>query len=189
MFRNGCSRNRIIRCLASLALFTAASGMLPVGRHILMKRVAAILLSVVLGCFAFYEFAIVAVCDGWYDLTVEIDPELAGDVSRVSYVGASNEDMAESLVPMVDDLNGSMGERDSVDPFLVNVGFSFRVSNPLGRTWVYGQQYSHIIVVLHRTDGSRAVHLLPVPHRNDSRRVIVTAASAAQHRPASECRS
>jgi hypothetical protein len=142
-----------------------------------MKRVAAILLAVVLGAFAFYEFAVVAVCDGWYGLTVEVDPEMAGDVSRVSYVGANNEEMARSLVAMVDDLNRSMDERDSADPFLVNVGFSFRASNLLGRTWGYGQQYSHIVVVLHRTDGSRTVHLLPVPHRNDSKRVIVTASS------------
>jgi hypothetical protein len=51
-----------------------------------MKRIAAILVFLLLAGFAVYEFAIVKVCDGSFNVTVEIDAKLAKDVTHVSYM-------------------------------------------------------------------------------------------------------
>ena len=48
-----------------------------------MKRFAVILAVLLLAVFALFEFGAVAICDGWYDLNVEIDAKSAVGVSRV----------------------------------------------------------------------------------------------------------
>ena len=142
-----------------------------------MKRVAAILFLASLAGFLVYEFAIVKVCDGWLDVTVEIDAESAKDVSRVSYILINQSQMASTLGDSLDVELKLAHHQDSVEPFTVRVGTSCRESN-LGRTWGYAQQYSHLIVVLQHADGSRIVHRLAIPSRDGSRRISVTAASA-----------
>ena len=142
-----------------------------------MKRVAAILAFLLVAGLAFFVFAPVEVSDGWYDLTVEIDADCAAGVSLVSYLPADNRDMADAIVATVDNQFRFMEHQDTVEPFTVNVGFSLRASK-FGLTWGHRQQYSHLIVVLHRDDGSRVLHRLAIPHRDDSRKIIVTVASA-----------
>lgn len=142
-----------------------------------MKRIAAILFIVSLAGFAVYEFAIVKVCDGSFNVTVEIDTELAKDVTRVSYMPVRQTQMdntpGDSYVKQVK----VMEHQDSVEPFTVRVGISCRASN-LGRTWGHTQQYSHLIVVLQHVDGSNKVHRVAIPSRDGSRRIVVTAAGA-----------
>jgi len=142
-----------------------------------MKRIAVAMGVLLVFALAFYEFASVSVCDGWYDLTVEVDAESATGVSRVSYMPVNQRDMADAIIATVDKQMQFMEHQTGVAPFTVNVGFSYRASN-LGRTWGHVQEYSHIVVVLHRDDGSRSVHCLAVPHRDDSRHIVVTAANA-----------
>ncbi len=144
-----------------------------------MKRVAVVMgvLLVVVLALAFYDFVFVAVCDGWYDLTVEVDAESATGVSRVSYMPANQREVEGAIVAAIDNHLQFMEHQAGVAPFTVNVGFSFRASG-LGRTWGHVQRYSHIVVVLHRDDGSRSVHCLAVPHRDDARLVVVTGANA-----------
>lgn len=142
-----------------------------------MKRVAAILSLALLTGFAAYEFAFVKVCDGSFNVTVEIDAESAKDVSRISYLPIRRAQMDKTPDDSCVNQVKFMEHQDSVEPFTVTVGISCRQSN-LGRTWGYVQQYSHLIVVLQHADGSSRVHQLEIPTRDGSRRIIVTAASA-----------
>jgi hypothetical protein len=142
-----------------------------------MKRVAAFLSLALLAGFVVYEFAFVNVCDGSFNVTVEIDAESAKDVSRVSYLPIRRAQMDKTPDDSYLNQVKFMEHQDSVEPFAVRVGISCRESN-LGRTWGYVQQYSHLIVVLQHADGSRAVHRVEIPTRDGSRRIVVTAASA-----------
>lgn len=117
-----------------------------------------------------------AYCAGQYELTVDVDSDLAGGIREVAYVGVSNAKTADSMSPEIDSFLDSMNREPAV-PFVVQVGFSYRESM-LGRTWGHVQEYAELIVVLIRNDGSRGVHRLPVPHRNESRRIFVTLGNA-----------
>ena len=143
------------------------------------KAVAVAILVVFVAAIAFYELGIAMICDGSYDLTVEFAPDAARGVSGVSFVCASNAEMADAIVAAVEKRSdfSEMENRKTAEPFEVTVGFSYRESN-LGRKWGYVQQFSHIVVVLHRVDGTRAVHQLAIPNRNESRRIVVTASNA-----------
>jgi len=144
-----------------------------------MKRIALTVLFLIAGWFAFAEFVTVAVCDGWYDLVVDISPELTDDAQAIAFVGANNSDMAQSFTSAVDDMLPHFEKSDSTEMLTLNVGFSYRASGLLGRTWGHVQEYSHVVVVISRSDGTRNVYIAPVPHRDDSKHIVVTAACAA----------
>lgn len=133
-------------------------------------------MAIVFALLAAADFGVVAVCDGWYDLTVEIDSDAAARVSSVSYLAVHRLRMADAVVASIDDHLEFMEHQDSIAPFVIRVGHSHRKS--LFRTWGHVQEYSHVVVVLHHADGSRAIHRLPVPHRDHSRRIVVTGKSA-----------
>jgi hypothetical protein len=128
--------------------------------------------AIVLALGAVADYAVVAICDGGYDLTVELDAESAVNVSSVSYLGVNRPHVADSIIASIDDNLKFMERQESVDPFVIRVGHSCRRSL-FGRTWGHVQEYSHIVVVLHHPDGSRTIHRLTVPDRKQSRRVVV----------------
>ena len=144
-----------------------------------MKRIALTVLLLIAGCFAFAEFANVAICDGWYDLVVDIAPELSADAESIAFVGANNADMATSFGNAVDDMLPHFDKSDSTETFTLNVGFSYRAFCLLGRTWGHAREYSHVVVVISRSDGTHDVYIAPVPHRDDSKHIVVTASCAA----------
>ncbi len=117
------------------------------------------------------------VCDGSFDVTIEIDAESAKDVTRVSYLPIRRAQMDNTPDDSYVNQVKFMEHQDSVEPFTVLVGTSCGASN-LGRTWGHVQQFSHVIVVLQHVDSSRKVHRVEIPTRDGSRRIIVTAASA-----------
>ena len=133
-------------------------------------------LTVGLGWFVFYEFAIVAVCDGSYELTIEVDTELAREVTSISYVGVSQRDVS-SIVAAGPSNPEFVEIPDRATPFAIHVGTSERASNLLGHTWGYVQQYSHIVVALRYSDGTQTMHVLPIPHKDVSTRLTMTADS------------
>ncbi len=141
-----------------------------------MKR-AAVLVVLTATLVVLLKFASPWICCGWYDLTVEIDREFAPNVSRVSYMGA-NRGLSEAVIASVDEYLEFMDHQDSVEPIILPVGFSYR--EVLGQTWGDVQEYSDVIVVLHHDDGSKEVHRLEVPHRDDTRRILVGAATKTQ---------
>lgn len=144
-----------------------------------MKRVVLTVPLLLTGWFAFSEFVNVAVCDGWYDLIVEISPELFANAESIACVGASNADMAASYAVADDEMWPDVEKSESSHSLTLHVGFSCRASGLLGRTWGHVQQYSHVVVVISRSDGSREVYIAPVPHRDVSKHIVVTASSAA----------
>lgn len=146
-------------------------------RSPLMKRIAAILVILLLAGFAVYEFAIVKVCDGSFNVTVEIDAELAKDVTRVSYMPVRQTQMDNTPDDVYIKQVKFMEHQDSVEPFKVRVGTSCRASN-LGRTWGHVQQFSHVIVVLQHLDGASTAHRMAIPSGDGSRRIVFAAASA-----------
>ena len=142
-----------------------------------MKRACSIVVLIILvGCIC-YEFGTESDCDGWYGLTVVIEENAARNVSGVSFLPVSRADMADAIVDSIDEQLRIMEYQDSVDPFTVKVGFSYRESI-LGRRWGHAQEYSHIIVVLHDDNEPRRLHRLVIPHRDDSRRITVNDANA-----------
>ena len=142
-----------------------------------MKRIAAILVILMLAGFVAFEFAFVKVCDGSFNVTVEIDAELAKDVTRVSYVPVNQAQIDDTPVESYVRQVKFLEHQDSVEPFKVRVGTSCRASN-LGRTWGHTQQFSHVIVVLQHLHGSSTVHRMAIPSGDGSRGTVVTAADA-----------
>jgi hypothetical protein len=98
-------------------------------------------------------------------------------VSRVSYLGVNSEETADAVAANVENDSLFMLHRSNAEPFDVEVGFSLHTSM-LGLRRKEFQEYSHLVVVLCREDGSRSVHKLPVPHRTVVRRVVVTPENA-----------
>lgn len=139
--------------------------------------------TVILGVIAvaailFFDSVSMAICDGSYDLTVEISSGIDDSVSGISYLCVNNDEMAEAVLRAADTEIPLMSHRATKDPFTVNVGISYRRSG-LGRTWGDVQQFSHIVVVLHRDNGSRDTYCVAIPRREKSRRVVVDKASAS----------
>ncbi|MEZ6072984.1 MAG: hypothetical protein R3C10_22650 [Pirellulales bacterium] len=147
-------------------------------RYKAMTRVVLPLVGMLVAVVAFAEFGEVAVCDGWYDLTVTTVEECAEGVSRVSYIGAHNAETARSFAADIDGLFNEMWHIDSVEPFAVTVGYSFRASQLLGRTWDHSQEHSHLVVVLDRFVSTRRIYLVAIPHRDISRDIVVSASGA-----------
>lgn len=139
------------------------------------RRVAYFLFAVAIGVTLLIALNVgqEAICDGWYDLTVEVDADSAANVSSVSYLGVNGTDAADAVVASISDYLEFMKHRDSASPFVVSVGFSYRES-ALGRRSGYVQEYSHVIVVLHHNDGSMEIHRLEIPDREVSRQIVVT---------------
>lgn len=142
-----------------------------------MKGFVLIAVSLLVVAFLFFGSAFIA--DGWYDLTVEVSPEIAEGVSQVSYLCANDAEMADAITASIDEQLRFMEHQTTAGPFTVSVGFSFRGS-ALGPTWGHVQEYSHIVVVLDYADGSRVVHRLGIPHREESKLIVVLPASATQ---------
>lgn len=144
-----------------------------------MKRVAAILIILLLAGFVAYEFAFVKVCDGSFRVTVEIDAESAKDVTLVSYMPIRLAQMDSTPDDVYVNQVKYMEHQDSLEPFTVRVGTSCRASN-LGRTWGHVQQFSHVIVVLQRIDSSGTVHRVKIPSRDDARRTVISVENEIQ---------
>jgi|GEM_PF-4582532 len=144
-----------------------------------MKRIALTFLLLIAGWFAFAEFVNVAICDGSYDLVVDISPELTHDAQAVAFLGANNSNTTDAITNAVDEMLPHFEQSDSIETLTLNIRFSFRASGVLARTWGHVQEYSHVVVVISRSDGTRDVYTVPVPHRDDSTHIVVTAACAA----------
>lgn len=114
----------------------------------------------------------VAVCDGSYQLQIELEPEAASGVSSISYIGVGSADVAEDVTRSIDKQLQFMEHIEPVAPFNVAVMFSYR--SRFGETWGDTQKFSHIVVVLHQEDGGTSTHILPVPHRDISRHLVVS---------------
>jgi hypothetical protein len=118
-----------------------------------------------------------AVCDGFYDVTVQLAPDYNPGATSLSYICCHDSEEADAVLQSLDDrLAVDATNKPSVAPFDIQTGVSWRRS--LGYTWGYYRQYSEIVLVLHRADGTRVVHRLPIPDRKESRQIVVTAASA-----------
>ena len=91
-----------------------------------MKRVAAFLSLALLAGFVVYEFAFVNVCDGSFNVTVQIDAESAKDVSRISYLPIRRAQMDKTPDDSYVNQVKFMEHQDSVEPFTVRVGTSCR---------------------------------------------------------------
>lgn len=152
------ARIRVFRLLWSIVAVPVTASMLFVGLMALDSRTAAF-------------------CDGSYELTIEIDAEASAGLKDIAYVGAGSHQLAEDMLLSIDEYLETMKHKSSASLFVVPVGFSYRESM-LGHKWGHTQEYSDLIVVLFRHDGSRSVHRLPIPHRADSRLVFVTTDNA-----------
>ena len=90
-----------------------------------MKRFIAVMGALLAAALVFYEFGTVAICDGWYDLTVKIDAEVSRGVTHVSYVGAYNAEIADSYIEIIDELTKSVERYDAATPVIVSVDSVF----------------------------------------------------------------
>ncbi len=144
-----------------------------------MKRSALFLVILIAAALVLYEMGVYSWCDGSYDLTVEIAPESAVGVSSISYMCASNETGVDKIIADFQDVGpfAELEHQATVEPFTVNLWFSYRVSQLSGRDLGYTQHVSYIVVILHREDGSSLIHRLEIPHRHDSRHLIVDSTS------------
>ncbi|WP_425396009.1 hypothetical protein [Aeoliella sp.] len=108
-----------------------------------------------------------------YDLTVDLDATSAAMADSISYAPVRGEQMATEMVAQLDNYLPVMVHQDSADAFILNIGYRFRVypSGEMSEGW---QDYTHIVVVLHRRGRTRAVHLVEIPHGSHSRRLVVT---------------
>ena len=139
-----------------------------------MKRQIAILFGVPLVLLALYDCGVVAVCDGSYRLTVDIDPEISADIANIRYIGYHSTEMGDALQANIDGNLLEVNQPEELsDSFKVSVGTTLRYTT-FGYDWMDVQQYSEMIVVLFRDDGTRSVHRLEVPHRDITRRVVVS---------------
>lgn len=119
---------------------------------------------------------VVSVADGWYDLTVAVGASTATGIERISYMPVRGERKAKEITTKSDDYLEFMKHQESVASFVIRVGYSFRVS-----AWGYAseesQEYSHVVVLVHRRNGTREIHLLEIPHRNETRSILVSSKS------------
>lgn len=119
----------------------------------------------------------IAVCDGHYDLTVELDAALAARTKSISYIAVHGEDTAKAVIAAIRHHDcRELQHQNSAAPIIVPAGFSYRVSW-LGSRWGDVQYYSHLIVVLSLVDGSEEVHCLTIPHRDITRQIVVNSDS------------
>lgn len=134
--------------------------------------IAAILL-VVAGLI--YEFGLVAICDGSYDLTVTVNSISGSPIRAVSCEGVRNKDEArsrlEDLLPPETRLWSASAEPFTGQPLIVSIPFSFRESG-LGRTWG-DTQLRGLLVIVQYQDGERMGKAIEIPHRRESRSVTV----------------
>ena len=141
-----------------------------------MKRAVIIILCLIAVGSILYPATETAYFIGSYELTVEIDTDLANDVKQISYLGADSLENAESYLTMLSDLKNSMEYRDSTEQFVIDVNFTFHQSK-FGPPKRDRQEYSHLLVVLGYGDGSTSTHRVEIPHRSQSRRVVVSSAN------------
>lgn len=118
-----------------------------------------------------------AVCDGHYDLTVELDAALAARTKSISYIAVHGEDTAKAVIAAIRHHDcRELQHQNSAAPIVIPVGIRYHVSW-LGRRWGDVQEYSHFIVVLTLLDGSEEVHCLTIPHRDISGQIVVNSDS------------
>ncbi len=113
-----------------------------------------------------------AVRDGWYELHVKIAPELMPGATRNSYLGVHNKTEADAVLANVENELPFIESQPNPDSFDVNIGFSFRASYLFGKR-KDTQEFSHLIAVLGRPDGSRDIYLVPVPDRRQSKQIVI----------------
>ena len=140
-----------------------------------MKKQTALLFGIPLLLLVLCDFSSVSICDGSYQLIVEIEPKIAADESQIYYIGYHGSELGDKLQANIDNELSFMNQpEDIADSFQVGVRTTIHRS-PLGRTWGYVQQFSEMIVVLLHEDGTRSVYRLEIPQRDISRRVVLSA--------------
>jgi hypothetical protein len=139
-----------------------------------MKRAAIAVIGIIVLALLLYD-SVGAIRDGKYEVRVEIAPEVAEGVTRVSYVCAAYLSMAENIVESLDEYVGILDQVNAV-PFSIRVGHSYYRSG-LGRTWGHVQISSHLVVVLERENGLRQVHCVKIPDWEESNQVVITSES------------
>lgn len=142
--------------------------------------VAAILL---LAAGLVYEFGCVAICDGFYDLSVTVKSLTQKPIRAVCCEGLRDVDEARSrleylpldfldhLPPPETSRWSASAEPFTGQPLIVTIPLSFRES-PLGRTWG-DSQLRGLLVIVQYQDGERKGKALAIPHRGESRSITV----------------
>ncbi len=144
-------------------------------RFITGKFVVVIVLLVVVG-FLFYEFGMVAMCDGRFPVTVTIKSTATAPLTKVAYAVMPSEAIAHEFIQRSDDPVSAFIFQDvpefDGDPFTVDVQFSLK-SSSLGREWDY-HQFEAIVLLLEFKNGQKVLEVVPIPDRDEPRTIHVT---------------
>lgn len=141
-----------------------------------MKRVCLIIAILAAALAIYYEFGTAAYADGSYEVMVDFELTSPEDISSIFYIPVNDDELARQITHDIPKHLEYMEHLKSAEPFVINAGFSYRMS-PLGRRWGHVQEFSHLIVVVKYNDGSSETHKLQVPHRDQQTHIVVSEAN------------
>ena len=121
------------------------------------------------------EFGCKSICDGSYDLTVEVVSTSSSPIAAVSCEGFGKVEQAQELLeylpPPETKTYSASADPFTGAPLVVLIPLSFRMS-PSGRTWG-DTQFRGLLVIVQYRDGKRVGKALEIPHRRESRSITV----------------
>jgi hypothetical protein len=140
-----------------------------------MRRTLGIVAAFFLVAALVYEFGLVAICDGFYDLSVTVKSLSSSPIRSVSCEGFRTTKDAQLslayLLPPETHTYSASADPFTGEPLIVLLPLSFKES-PLGRTW--GDfQFRGLLVIVEYQDGRRVGNAVEIPHRRESRSVTV----------------
>ena len=140
-----------------------------------MRRVFSYIVVVVLvvGATAFWEFSIVEKRSGWYEVFVTIRGADAEQVTAVSYARLSSRVMVPSAIESYPAPKPIFYDAEDVKkPIAVGIGFLYKES-PLGRTWDYTQKHEVLLFRIEFADRPAIFRTLDAPPRDGAGELVL----------------
>ncbi|WP_146118669.1 hypothetical protein [Blastopirellula marina] len=139
-----------------------------------------VFVAVVLGLIGYGQ---VAVCDTPYSLTIDLNLPSESEVRSISYVGVSQEELADFILKDIARCQSELVHQDAADSLEIPCFFSFRIWG-FGQATKGSQSYSHVVVVLHLQDGTSLVHKVEVPPYRESHQAEANSGNLVMQIPA-----